>query len=80
LAVLERSYDRATFPSLRAVARETDSPAVIEAIRDVLQDAGLSSPERESNPVIGSRLSAVFRAPAQTTDNREPTTFLDSRF
>lgn len=38
-----RSYDGAAFPSLRAVARATDSPAVIEAIRDVLQDAGLSS-------------------------------------
>lgn len=36
-----RSYDGAGFPSLRAVAREHDAPAVIDAVRDVLHDAGL---------------------------------------
>lgn len=36
-----RRHAGTTFPSLRAVARETDSPAVVEAVRDVLADAGL---------------------------------------
>lgn len=36
-----RRHAGTTFPPLRAIARETDAPAVVEAVQDVLADAGL---------------------------------------
>lgn len=36
-----RGYDGGGFPSVRAVARDTDSAAVIDAVTDVLHDAGV---------------------------------------
>jgi hypothetical protein len=36
-----RAFRKESFPPLRSVVREGDPPAVIEAIADVLRDAGL---------------------------------------
>jgi hypothetical protein len=36
-----RGFSRESFPPLRSVVRATDPPAVVEALRDVLRDAGL---------------------------------------
>ena len=38
-----RAYDGAAFPPLHHVVRESDPPAVIEAVHDVMQDAGAAA-------------------------------------
>lgn len=44
LASIElQGFDPATFPPLATVTRESDSPAVIDAVQDVLVDAGVVS-------------------------------------
>jgi signal recognition particle receptor subunit beta len=40
-----RAYARESFPRLRSVTRDGDAPAVVEAVRDVLRDAGLMETE-----------------------------------